>query len=297
MGQSKSFGKPKSSAELWAQYRSGSSARQRGDGGEGLAPLSANAPFPEYVSGHSAFTAAWAVVMQSMTGSPRFGFQVEWKRSFIEDRVLETPVVLSYPAFWSAAEASGMSRLYAGVHRPAANREGLKLGQQVGETVWAKAQSYFSGQASPFLAASLFLVPPLWHHSASSGGTGPRFEAESGLAIQLNGEGDTGGGAWRSKLLDPLPAGKYSLIAAVHIASGQEAALNLTLSILCPVPEQVTLATVTDAYSGGMGDVMMPVQVEFQSDGHKAMQIEFEAAAKRSRGTVTLSHFSLSRIS
>ena len=68
------------------------------------------------------------------------------------------------------------------------------------------------------------------------------------------------------------------------------------LSILCPVPEQVMLATVTDAYSGGMGDVMMPIQVEFQSDGHQAMQIEFEAAAKKSRGTATLSHLSLSRI-
>jgi membrane-associated phospholipid phosphatase len=253
-------------------------------------------PFPEYVSGHSTFTAAWAVVMQSITGSPRFGFQAKWKRSFIEDRTLDTPVVLSYPTFWSAAGASGISRLYAGIHWPAGNREGLKLGRQVGETVWAKAQSYFSGQASPFLAASIFLAPPLWHHSASSGGTAPRFEAASGLAIQLNSEGATGG-AWRSMLLDPLPAGKYRLFAAVRVASGQEAVLDLKLSILCPVPEQqVTLATVTDTYSGGMGDVMMPIQVEFQSDGHQVMQIEFEAAAKKSRGTATLSHLSLSRM-
>ena len=112
-------------------------------------PYLPTVPFPEYVSGHSAFTAAWARTLELLTGSPEFGFTAEVERLSVENRRLAKPIALAYPTFWSAAEASGRSRLYGGLHWEAGNREGLALGRQVGERAWTHAQALFSGRVPP----------------------------------------------------------------------------------------------------------------------------------------------------
>ena len=111
-------------------------------------PYLSTAPFPEYVSGHSTFAAAWARVLELMTGSPEFGFTAKVSRLSVENRQLANPVTLTYPTFWSAAEAAGMSRLFGGIHWMAGNREGLELGRQVGGRAWTHAEDLFSGHIS-----------------------------------------------------------------------------------------------------------------------------------------------------
>ena len=71
-------------------------------------------PFPAYVSGHSAFTAAWARAMELAIGKPDFNFKTTVRHLYVEQRELAEPVTLSYPTFAAAAEAAGISRIWAG---------------------------------------------------------------------------------------------------------------------------------------------------------------------------------------
>ena len=112
-------------------------------------------PFPGYISGHSAFTAAWARAMELAIGKPDFNFKTTVRHLYVEQRELAEQVTLSYPTFAAAAEAAGISRIWAGVHWPADNERGLELGRKVGESVWRRAEQFVLGRrirdASPAL--------------------------------------------------------------------------------------------------------------------------------------------------
>jgi hypothetical protein len=74
-------------------------------------------PFPEYVSGHSTFSAAGAQVITTFIGSNNFGVSVTVPAgtSRIEPRTAERPgtpakdVTLYWPTFSAAANEAGMS--------------------------------------------------------------------------------------------------------------------------------------------------------------------------------------------
>src|SRR5579864_3487968 len=108
-------------------------------------------PFPDYVSGHSAYSAAAAFILSSWTGSDRFGDSVTLApgSSKIEPGV--TParaIILKWDTFTDAADEAGMSRRYGGLHFRRADLAGRELGKMVAAKVWARAQSYFDGTAS-----------------------------------------------------------------------------------------------------------------------------------------------------
>lgn len=78
---------------------------------------------PEYVSGHSTFSAAAATILETNLGEVDFctrseGISVDIKRCF--------------NSFWEAAEEAGMSRVYGGIHFSFSNEDGLELGRKVG---------------------------------------------------------------------------------------------------------------------------------------------------------------------
>jgi hypothetical protein len=110
-------------------------------------------PFPEYVSGHSTFSAAGNVVLVGFAGSDNFGGSVtisaknpdgtDWSK--IEPGTPVNPVTLSWPTFSAAAEQAGMSRRYGGIHFKTGDTQGRSLGNMVGQAAWSKAQSYFRG--------------------------------------------------------------------------------------------------------------------------------------------------------
>jgi hypothetical protein len=54
-------------------------------------------------------------------------------------------VVLSWSTFTEAADESGMSQLYGGIHFEDADMEGRLLGHRVAALSWKKAQAYISG--------------------------------------------------------------------------------------------------------------------------------------------------------
>jgi hypothetical protein len=107
-------------------------------------------PFPEYVSGHSTFSAAGARVLSTFTGSDAFGASVTVKagRSRIEPTTPTHPgtpakdVTLAWPTFSAAADEAGWSRRYGGIHFESGDRHARSLGQAIGWDAWLKAQSY-----------------------------------------------------------------------------------------------------------------------------------------------------------
>ena len=105
-------------------------------------------PFPEYVSGHSTFSAAGARVLQQFTGSDLFGARTTIRpgSSFVEPGItplLPTPLV--WATFSAAVDDAGMSRRYGGIHFPDADLNGRTLGRSIGENAWAKVQTYLAG--------------------------------------------------------------------------------------------------------------------------------------------------------
>jgi hypothetical protein len=107
-------------------------------------------PFPEYVSGHSTFSAAGARVLATFTGSDAFGASVTVRAgaSRIEPRTPTHPgtpardVTLSWPTLSAAADEAGWSRRYGGIHFEGGDLHGRSLGNAIGGDAWIKAQSY-----------------------------------------------------------------------------------------------------------------------------------------------------------
>jgi hypothetical protein len=107
-------------------------------------------PFPEYVSGHSAYSAAAARVLELWTGGDRFGNEVILSpgSSKIEPGITPAhPVTLRWDTFTAAADEAGLSRRYGGIHFRTADLAGRRLGRMVAGEVWSKAVQYFDGTA------------------------------------------------------------------------------------------------------------------------------------------------------
>jgi hypothetical protein len=105
-------------------------------------------PFPEYPSGHSAFSSAAATILERWTGSQQFGDSVSFapRSSRIERGI--TPVseiTLQWPTFRIAADQAGLSRRYGGLHFRSGDLAGRKLGRLVAERVWQKTTALFGG--------------------------------------------------------------------------------------------------------------------------------------------------------
>ena len=112
----------------------------------------ATPPFPEFVSGHSAFSAASAEILRSFTGSDALGAEVVIPSgsSPIEPGLVpRDDVRLSWRTFSEAADEAGLSRRLGGIHFEAGDLEGRALGRRIGALVWQKARAYFDGVPVP----------------------------------------------------------------------------------------------------------------------------------------------------
>jgi uncharacterized protein DUF6851/vanadium-dependent haloperoxidase-like protein len=107
-------------------------------------------PFAEYVSGHSAFTAATFQVLRSFTGTNKLNLSVtiDAGSSQIEPGITPAKAVtLSWKTMDDAADQAGTSREYGGIHFHEGDMDGRALGVKIGNVVYAKAQAYFNGTA------------------------------------------------------------------------------------------------------------------------------------------------------
>ena len=108
-------------------------------------------PFAEYLSGHSAFSAAAAEILKDYTGSDAFGYThvVPAGSSRVEPgRTPATAIVFTYATFSEAADEAAISRRYGGIHFASGDVVSRDVGRAVARTVWAKALRLFGGQTS-----------------------------------------------------------------------------------------------------------------------------------------------------
>lgn len=113
--------------------------------------MAATPPFPEFVSGHSTFSAAGAEVLRLFTGSDDFGgsYIFEAGRSKVEPGFTpRSRLTLSWATFTDAAVQAGMSRRYCGIHFADADIAGRELGRKTGRQVWEKARRLINGEVT-----------------------------------------------------------------------------------------------------------------------------------------------------
>jgi hypothetical protein len=106
-------------------------------------------PFPEFISGHSTFSAAAAEVLRLYTGSEEFGASVTFApgSSGTEPGLVPAKTVtLHWDTFLDAANEAGISRRYGGIHFKAGDLSGRAVGKLVGAQAWAKALTYFNSK-------------------------------------------------------------------------------------------------------------------------------------------------------
>ncbi len=102
--------------------------------------------FPGYVSGHSTFSAAAAVVLHDYTGSAFFPggmasrtYPVNTFLTFEKGPSQTTQ--LQWATYYDAADQAGLSRLLGGIHVAADDFEGRKLGRKLGANAYDKIES------------------------------------------------------------------------------------------------------------------------------------------------------------
>lgn len=106
-------------------------------------------PFPEFMSGHSTFSAAAASIFRHFTGSDAFNNSVTVGAGSSKVEPGSTPhqsVTLSWATFSSAADQAGLSRRYGGIHFATGDLAGRAAGSQIGDLVWAKALTFINGK-------------------------------------------------------------------------------------------------------------------------------------------------------
>jgi hypothetical protein len=93
---------------------------------ESWQPFLISPPFPDYVSGHSTFSAAAATILGATFGDAT---------PFTTRSVGLPGVDRTFPSFSAAAAEAGRSRVYAGIHFEFANQDGQAAGRQVADWV------------------------------------------------------------------------------------------------------------------------------------------------------------------
>jgi hypothetical protein len=107
--------------------------------------------FAGYVSGHSTFSRAAAEVLTAFTGSSSFPgglYEVPVPRGQLKiEQGPSRDLTLQWATYFDAADAAGQSRLWMGIHVPADDFAGRRVGSQCGKAAWERAQRYFEGTA------------------------------------------------------------------------------------------------------------------------------------------------------
>lgn len=109
-------------------------------------------PFAGYVSGHSTFSRAAAEVLTSLTGDPYFPggmgtFTAEQDEFLVFEDGPSVTVELQWATYQDAADESGLSRIWGGIHPPCDDIPGRKNGIIIGQDAFAKATTYFGCSA------------------------------------------------------------------------------------------------------------------------------------------------------
>ncbi len=121
-------------------------------------PTFVTPPFAGYVSGHSTFSRAAAEVLERVTGSPFFpgglgDFEAPAGEFLVFENGPSETIVLQWATYRDAADQSALSRIWGGIHPPADDVPGRRLGAVVGPRAFDRAAALFEGRSTPAEAA------------------------------------------------------------------------------------------------------------------------------------------------
>lgn len=109
--------------------------------------------FAGYPSGHSTFSRAAAEVMTAFTSSEYFpGGMATWtvpKGELIHEEGPTQDTTIQWATYYDAADQAGISRLFMGIHVPADDLVGRRIGSACGIDAMARSLAYFDGSAIP----------------------------------------------------------------------------------------------------------------------------------------------------
>ena len=96
----------------------------------------ATPPFAGYTSGHSTFSIAGAEILNYLTGSPYFPGGLETYKTIKNEFLLfengpSEDVTLQWATFYDAAIETCLSRVWGGIHPPADDIEGRRMGKKI----------------------------------------------------------------------------------------------------------------------------------------------------------------------
>ncbi|MEX2169214.1 MAG: vanadium-dependent haloperoxidase [Pirellulales bacterium] len=111
-------------------------------------------PFAGYVSGHSTFSRSAAEVMALFTGSEFFPggifeYDIPLGSGLDFEYGPEADMKLQFATYFDASDQASLSRIYGGIHPPADDFSGRRIGYAVGSAAFARAMNYFAGVPEP----------------------------------------------------------------------------------------------------------------------------------------------------
>ncbi len=111
-------------------------------------------PFAGYISGHSTFSRAAAEVLTALTGSEFFPggigeFTAEEGEYLVFENGPSMDVTLQWATYRDAANESGLSRIWGGIHPPADDIPGRMVGVMIGLDAYNKAELLWDNCSAP----------------------------------------------------------------------------------------------------------------------------------------------------
>jgi hypothetical protein len=112
-------------------------------------PTFVTPPFAGYVSGHSTYSRAAAELMTAMTGSEYFPggmseFEVKANEFLVFEEGPSVDMTLQWATYRDASDQCSLSRIWGGIHPPADDIPGRKIGEQIGIDSFEYVQSFFT---------------------------------------------------------------------------------------------------------------------------------------------------------
>ena len=123
-------------------------------------PTFVTPPFAGFVSGHSTFSRTGAEVLHRFTGSPWFPgglgeLHIPANQFLVFEIGPSVDLTLQWASYYDAADESGISRIYGGIHPVVDDIPGRILGSIIGPQAFAHALTYFGEPETPACPADL----------------------------------------------------------------------------------------------------------------------------------------------
>jgi len=114
-------------------------------------------PFAGYVSGHSTYSRAAAVVLDRLTGTPYFPggmgeFVCPQNQFLVFEDGPSVTVTLQWATYYDASDQCSLSRIWGGIHPPCDDIPGRLMGQEIGDEAFGRAEQLWNGTAAPIAA-------------------------------------------------------------------------------------------------------------------------------------------------